>query len=84
LINGAGGTIGPFAVQLAKHFGAEVTAVDSTAKLDMLRSLGADQVIDYAQEDFTEAGQTYDVIFDTVIKTSFSRCKSSLSGSLAK
>ena len=72
LINGAGGSIGTFAVQLAKHFGAEVTAVDSAGKLDMLRALGADQVIDYRQEDFTKNGQIYDVIFDVVGKSSFS------------
>jgi 2-desacetyl-2-hydroxyethyl bacteriochlorophyllide A dehydrogenase len=72
LINGAGGSIGTCAVQLAKHFGAEVTAVDHTAKLDMLRSIGADHVIDYTQEDFTKSGQTYDVIFDTIGKSSFS------------
>ena len=72
LINGAGGTIGSFAVQLAKYFGAEVTAVDSTGKLDMLRSIGADQVIDYTQEDFTKSGQTYDFILDVVGKSSFS------------
>ena len=72
LINGAGGSIGTFAVQLARGFGAEVTAVDSTSKLDMLRSIGADLIIDYTQEDFTKNGQSYDVIFDTVGKSSFS------------
>src|SRR3990172_285172 len=72
LIIGAGGSIGTYAVQLAKHYGAEVTAVDKTGKLEMLRSIGADHVIDYTQEDFTKNGQTYDVIFDTVGKSSFS------------
>ncbi len=72
LINGAGGTIGTMAVQLARHFGAEVTAVDTTAKFDMLRSIGAEQVIDFTQEDFTKRGDTYDVIFDVVGKASFS------------
>jgi NADPH:quinone reductase-like Zn-dependent oxidoreductase len=72
LINGAGGSIGTIAVQLARYYGAEVTAVDSTGKLDMLRSLGADHVIDFTQEDFTKSGQTYDVIFDVVGKSSFS------------
>jgi NADPH:quinone reductase-like Zn-dependent oxidoreductase len=78
LINGAGGSIGTIAIQLAKYFGAEVTAVDSTAKLDMLRSIGADQVIDYTQVDFTKRGETYDVIFDVVGKSSFSDCIGSL------
>ncbi len=72
LINGAGGSIGTFAVQLTRYFGAEVTGVDSAGKLDMLRSIGADHVIDYAREDFTQNGQTYDVIFDVAGKGSFS------------
>ncbi|MCH7772041.1 MAG: NAD(P)-dependent alcohol dehydrogenase [Bacteroidetes bacterium] len=66
LINGAGGGAGTFAVQIAKSFGAEVTGVDSTSKLDMMRSIGADQVIDYTQEDFTKNGQRYDRIVDVV------------------
>jgi NADPH:quinone reductase-like Zn-dependent oxidoreductase len=78
LINGAGGTIGPFTVQLAKYFGAEVTAVESQSKLDMLLSIGADHVIDYTQEDFTKSGATYDLILDVVGKSSLSGCIRSL------
>jgi NADPH:quinone reductase-like Zn-dependent oxidoreductase len=66
LINGAGGGMGTFAVQIAKYFGAEVTGVDSAGKLDMLRSIGADHVIDYTQEDYTNSGQRYDLIMDVV------------------
>jgi NADPH:quinone reductase-like Zn-dependent oxidoreductase len=72
LINGAGGSIGTFAIQLAKYFGAEVTAVDSTQKLQKLRAIGADHVIDYTRDDFTKRSETYDVIFDVVGKSSFS------------
>ena len=72
LIVGAGGSIGTYAVQLAKHYGAEVTGVDKPGKLEMLRSIGADHVIDCTREDFTKNGQTYDVIFDTIGKSSFS------------
>jgi len=68
LINGAGGSVGTFAVQLAKYFGAEVTGVDCAKKLDMLRSIGADHVIDYTQEDFTKNGQHYDLILDIVVQ----------------
>jgi NADPH:quinone reductase-like Zn-dependent oxidoreductase len=78
LVYGASGSIGTAGVQLAKHFGADVTAVCSTKNLELVRSLGADRVIDYTQEDFTKNGQTYDVIFDAVGKHSFARCKGSL------
>ena len=70
LINGAGGNVGPFAVQLAKHFGAEVTGVDSTAKLDMVRGIGADHVIDFTKEDVIRHGERYDLILDVVARRS--------------
>ena len=78
LINGASGSIGSYAVQFVKHYGAEVTGVCRTSKLEYVKSLGADHVIDYTQEDFTKNGETYSVIFDILRKTSFSKCKKSL------
>ncbi len=78
LINGASGGVGTFAVQIAKAFGAEVTGVCSTRNVDMVRSIGADHVIDYTQEDFTQSGQRYDLILDQVANHSLSDCRRAL------
>lgn len=78
LINGASGGIGSAAVRLAKHYGAEVTGVCGGPRMETVRSLGADHVIDYAREDFTQNGKTYDLILDVLGKSSFARCKDSL------
>lgn len=78
LINGAAGGVGTFAVQIAKSFGADVTGVCSTRNVEMVRSIGADQVIDYTQQDFTDSGKRYDLIFDCFVNHSLSACRRTL------
>ncbi|AXN40646.1 NAD(P)-dependent alcohol dehydrogenase [Peribacillus butanolivorans] len=78
LVYGASGSVGSYAVQIAKYFGADVTGVCSTTNLELVKSLGADEVIDYTREDFSSKGETYDVIFEAVDKSSFSACMKSL------
>lgn len=81
LINGASGSLGTAAIQIAKNMGAEVTGVCSNRNVELVKSLGADRVIDYTQEDFTKAGKTYDIVFDTIGKSSYQKCKNILSHS---
>ncbi len=78
LVNGAAGSVGSAAVQLARHFGAEVTGVCGASNIDLVKSLGADRVINYAEEDFTRSGETYDIIFDAVGRSSYAECKRAL------